>query len=959
MLQLQLYVEGQQVDLFDDESVSITQSIQDVRDIEKVFTDFSRTFNVPASKNNNKIFKHFHNYHIIGFDARRKVNAALYLNHQFFKEGKIKLEGATRKDNIAHTYRLTFFGSGVNLKDILNEDKLDSLRFLRDNFNINYTDANIKTYLSNGLDITAENLVIEDAIVFPLITHTKRLIYDSTTSSSNINTTAQNNIAYEAGQTNHGLELSQLKPAIRLHAIIEAIQREYNITFSDDFFNETNESYYNLYLWLHNKTGGLFAEQTASNIVENIKITDEGRRTFATRAIIQENTNTTINLNFRRKVTLDFTVKPSVADEFNFIIFNGSDIVERFDGIKRDSQTLKHVETDIDITNGVYSFAIESQVPSTYEVEIKFRRNSNRYGLAVGSVEILTDVSLKSYKQIPDIKVIDFLTGLFKMFNLTSFQNDDGIIEIKTLDSFYSESTNLWDITEHVDKNQSTVDSVLPYKQINLRYDGQDNFFAKNHKELFNQEWGTLRYNVSEKFEGKPYTIKLPFEHFKYERLKDIKDDSFVDLQWGWSADIKQESTLGKPLLFYPVLKTVTIGVIESDGDLSQVTSVYLPSNSIALGDKTSKNINFNAEVSEFGITENNATTFPSFPVTLFSQYYENYIREIFDQQRRITKLKAYLPLSITLNLSLADKVRVFDNIYRINTLTTNFENNESQIELINTTDVPGRTIEVDQNIPDRFDPEATCVRADSTLYDASNIVLRADLSCDVDGLGIKQIADLVPQDVSVGNDIVVDDFSSSVSTTQPTLTTGPLKTNETNAVFLTHTIFVFGKIANVSQVFEYGFIHSTNASHLNSSDLTTLKTAGGSVSLYSGKGKTAPLEAVLRLTGLSSGDIIYYKFYVITNNPSQPKTEIVSTLQTSAVSDTCPTTGTKFVNIYNPSLTDTITVTILNTGTLQSFDIPPQSNIIKTAAANECLCDDTITATGTFTIVNTGTDCT
>ena len=64
MLALKLYVADQdgvltQVDLFKDESVTLTQSIQDVRDIEKVFTDFSQTFSVPASKLNNKVFQHF------------------------------------------------------------------------------------------------------------------------------------------------------------------------------------------------------------------------------------------------------------------------------------------------------------------------------------------------------------------------------------------------------------------------------------------------------------------------------------------------------------------------------------------------------------------------------------------------------------------------------------------------------------------------------------------------------------------------------------------------------------------------------------------------------------------------------------------------------------------------------------------------------------------------------------
>ena len=80
MIQLQLYIEGQQVELHDNESVTLTQSLQDVLDLQKIFTDFSRTFNVPASKVNNKIFKHFYNPSIRVFDARSKKESELYLN---------------------------------------------------------------------------------------------------------------------------------------------------------------------------------------------------------------------------------------------------------------------------------------------------------------------------------------------------------------------------------------------------------------------------------------------------------------------------------------------------------------------------------------------------------------------------------------------------------------------------------------------------------------------------------------------------------------------------------------------------------------------------------------------------------------------------------------------------------------------------------------------------------------
>ena len=61
MQKLQLYIEGQRVDLFDDESVVLTQTIQNVKDVQKVFTDYSKTFTLPATKENNKIFRHYYN----------------------------------------------------------------------------------------------------------------------------------------------------------------------------------------------------------------------------------------------------------------------------------------------------------------------------------------------------------------------------------------------------------------------------------------------------------------------------------------------------------------------------------------------------------------------------------------------------------------------------------------------------------------------------------------------------------------------------------------------------------------------------------------------------------------------------------------------------------------------------------------------------------------------------------
>ena len=61
MIKVAIYIQNadtlvyDRVDLFDDEKISVTSSIQNVNDISKTFTDYSQTFSLPASKVNNKI----------------------------------------------------------------------------------------------------------------------------------------------------------------------------------------------------------------------------------------------------------------------------------------------------------------------------------------------------------------------------------------------------------------------------------------------------------------------------------------------------------------------------------------------------------------------------------------------------------------------------------------------------------------------------------------------------------------------------------------------------------------------------------------------------------------------------------------------------------------------------------------------------------------------------------------
>jgi hypothetical protein len=57
MYSLEVYIQNERLDLFKDETVSLNSSVQNIKDISKVFSDFTKSFTVPTSKKNNKIFK--------------------------------------------------------------------------------------------------------------------------------------------------------------------------------------------------------------------------------------------------------------------------------------------------------------------------------------------------------------------------------------------------------------------------------------------------------------------------------------------------------------------------------------------------------------------------------------------------------------------------------------------------------------------------------------------------------------------------------------------------------------------------------------------------------------------------------------------------------------------------------------------------------------------------------------
>ena len=706
MRRLQLYIGTERVDLFKDETVLLTQTIKNVKDLKKVFTEFTQTFSVPASSVNNKIFKHYYNFDISnGFDARKKQTARIELNDLPFKDGKIALQGVELKNNLAHTYKITFFGNTVDLKDILGDSELASLPL---NQNQIYNYANV---------ISRMRTVSNDVLV-PLITHTNRLIYNSGSHTTFDPEATTNNIFPHGSGTPHqnGVEWNQFKYAIRVQAIIDAIESKYNITFSDDFFNDnTNEKFYNLFMWLHRKSGDV--EQAAQVEVIYTKLED----------LISTNTQVVSSVSggvvfvsasqldgyFASSIRVKLT--PNTGNIYSYqvirdggeIIAQGNDVSNNINvnittannAFRNNSSYLVQISSPVGIVFNAGDIEIEINYFDTNTSPTTFPKDTYENNATV-TIDANPDFQFVIAEQIPKMKIIDFLSGLFNMFNLTAYVNDTGTIVVRTLDSYYAASTQVYNIDKYLDTTKSTVDIALPFKEINFSYKGLGTFLAKQFNQLTNSGWGSLSYSLDGEIFDAPseaYKIELPFEHMQYERLYDtnttLTSTTPTAIQYGYSVNENQQAYIGEPLLFYPILISggTDIRIRDTATDnVENITTYYIPSNSLALLPSTSKeNIHFQNEFNEYLANEpdglvagDNALGFTD---TLFETEYKEYIQDVFNFRRRLLKVTAYLPMKVYYNLQLNDLIQLGQDSYKINSMKTDLTTGKTEFELLNT----------------------------------------------------------------------------------------------------------------------------------------------------------------------------------------------------------------------------------------------------------------------------------
>lgn len=660
MRKVQVYIEGERLELFEDEQIQITSSVQNVQDIAKVFTDFSQSFTVPASEHNNAIFKHFYETDVDStLDYQLRRDAKIEIDLVLFRTGKIQLEKANLKKGMAESYTITFYGDVRTLQDYFRNDKLAVLDFSP--YTHEYSGAEVQARITNTTDYD---------IRYPLISSERVWTYND---SANTDIT----------KTSTRLNYYELYPALKIRRIFDAIESKYAINFTGAFL--TDDRFDKAFLYLKNSESFDFQTEpkkidftyysgydTTGYIARNcFNITDDTLRivydeedllpylgTHNIRFFCNSvsNPTTTYYIDVYNNGVLETTIQAQGTGNLDTLTYtNDAGLNSTFYFVVRANAA---INIDIDIYYNQYR--TEWYYNGNQEVQI--------YRMHIFTAETSTlslVANLDLVNNIPDMMVSDFIKGVLKEFNLTIAPINSTTFELMPLEDWYAKG-RIINITKYTDIDSIDIERVKLYKKIAFKYQKSESFINTGFADTFGREYGDLEQTYD--YDGTEYIIESPFENvrpFKFEN---------TNLQVSYLIDRNYGKYIPKPMLLYMAEQTACDFKFNNATTVDTITN-YMPFGQDAFVNGQYLSLNFGPEISSLrDIVINNH---------IFNTYYSNYINNLYVKKNRLVYVKCYLPLTLLVSLRLNDRILIRDKRYVINEMKTNLTTGEVELVLL------------------------------------------------------------------------------------------------------------------------------------------------------------------------------------------------------------------------------------------------------------------------------------
>jgi len=676
------------LDMFSDEGITIKSVVKDMNDPKKLFTDFSRSFTLPASKQNNKVFKHYYNVDIQNsVDSRELIPAKILMNNRTYKVGNVRVDGARIENGIAIHYKVTFIGKLSELSRQIGKDKINELDF---------------TSLYNGsFDFKAEvqNTTKRD-LMFPVSSRKERLLADSGTSSLGV--ANARNIAFSTATSSadYGLTEGGLVGALSVGAILDKIESKYSFNFTGilqaDYVRD-------LYLWLHRtdkQRSGELLKATATGYA----YTGTANANFLAinNGFIYNPTSETSDLGQDRKFFV--TIKGTFTGNANVKLIMGGNVVRE---VSTTGESTDPVIMYGDGVDRIFQVEVENDTSNTVAVEVKILQFDREYITAgtisfktwipkptrtmTASASIGTAGTYSAQDNIPDMGVMEFLSSIFKMYNIIAEVDADLNVSTKHYDHFMSEG-EVKDVTEYVDVSGYDVNRPNLFSSLLMQFEEPQLALEQGYKAVNGKNYGSIKYDLvgrtGVKLSGSTYKLDIKNQRSPLEPIDDLDDGSDFRVCYALFSDVGGTEQSIKPMFTYICTPDTTTGSVSSvafygNASASGSTSYTMPSNvhqraqASPVGFYGDVGLYFGEERSEYryGFDMNGNG--------LWNSFYRGTTALMFDEDKRKVKFKAHIPQSKLLLLKLSDTLRISNKFYNINAIETNYLSGVTELDLI------------------------------------------------------------------------------------------------------------------------------------------------------------------------------------------------------------------------------------------------------------------------------------
>ena len=552
-----LVANGTQLDVFEDEDIKLSNNVTGLFDIGVLPSDFTRQITLPGSKVNNAFFEHVYDISIDSpflFATNIKVPCYLDFGGIYLSQGYLQLNKVNVIANkFIDSYEVTVFGTLSSFGRDVNKAYLTDLTTLA---KYNHTASYDNIALS--WDTGSTGLFNRD-IVYPLADYGQGWQFTPNEIWAGID---------DNSNPQQGLSVMDFKPAIRVKAVWDAIFEYTGFTYSSSFWAQewlndvymmcNNSLRYPEFAGVDMETLGQCKLSALSGSGTNLLVTQNTKTLLPwynvesdPSNVVGTNSSYTITLDHSSSIqgtlSLDITLSGSIGGPavYFYVVPTGSSTPISY-------QTLPEIGTYFyDLTFHDFAagntgqnqtltvqqtFATSNLGPGTYYFGIEwsdqFNPPYNNFTFTLDKTGPKSFLEIRRVRQAADgrimdiqanmpygtsgIKLIDFISGIQKKFNLVMYPNKTKLNEfvIETFNNWYNKGQvkdfnryiNLDDKIEVIPANNFAVNKLNFGDALDQDYISQQ--FAKGA----NRDYGKIYYvDTTNFFSQGEFNVKTTF----------------------------------------------------------------------------------------------------------------------------------------------------------------------------------------------------------------------------------------------------------------------------------------------------------------------------------------------------------------------------------------------------------------------------------------------------------------